>query len=466
MYLIVNAMKNLLRNKGRNILIAAVTLAIVISTVVTLTINNAAAKIIEDTRLDIGSKVTIEQDLMKLRQSGEGAGGRVYIGIEDYLMYAESDYLQHAIFNAEIPMYPSDFNFYAVDDADKGANTFEKDDGTTAYMPTTLLRGTTDPDSMAYFGKERSIVEGRIFANLNECIISSDLAELNGLSVGDKLDVESVFGKTEVVKYELAIVGIYSDETEPYGSFNWGSMPYINKRNEIITSYDTVMAQNFITDEGLDFKAEYYLRDPDDLSKFEAEVRAKGLTDAYDVSINQAAYDKVTGPLAGMKGVSMTYMVTILVLGAIALILISFLAIRERKYEVGVLRAMGLEKVKIAFGILTEALMIAMVCLAIGLGAGSAVAQPVADGILGGKVAAAEKDASQAGNKFISAGGKTQVNGGANDYKAISEIQVELGKDTIVQLIVITLALAALSGAIGIVAITRYEPLRMLRERN
>ena len=41
MYIISNAIKNLIRNKGRNILIAAVTLAIIVSAVVTLTINNA-----------------------------------------------------------------------------------------------------------------------------------------------------------------------------------------------------------------------------------------------------------------------------------------------------------------------------------------------------------------------------------------------------------------------------------------
>ena len=70
MYLFTNAMKNLVRNKGRNILIAAVTLAIIVSTAVTLTINNAAAKIIDGIRLDLGSRVEIGQDFMEMRAAG------------------------------------------------------------------------------------------------------------------------------------------------------------------------------------------------------------------------------------------------------------------------------------------------------------------------------------------------------------------------------------------------------------
>jgi len=70
MYLFTNAMKNLVRNKGRNILIAAVTLAIIVGAVVTLTINNAAAKIIDGIRLDLGSRVEIGQDFMEMRAAG------------------------------------------------------------------------------------------------------------------------------------------------------------------------------------------------------------------------------------------------------------------------------------------------------------------------------------------------------------------------------------------------------------
>lgn len=59
-----------------------------------------------------------------------------------------------------------------------------------------------------------------------------------------------------------------------------------------------------------------------------------------------------------------------------------------------------------------------------------------------------------------------QTNAEAAGYVAESEIQVSLNVDVILQIIVITFCLAALSGIIGIAIITRYEPLKILREKN
>jgi len=51
-------------------------------------------------------------------------------------------------------------------------------------------------------------------------------------------------------------------------------------------------------------------------------------------------------------------------------------------------------------------------------------------------------------------------------YRPVSEIAVGLSASVVVQIIFITLGLAALSGIIGVVVITRYEPLKILRERS
>lgn len=142
------------------------------------------------------------------------------------------------------------------------------------------------------------------------------------------------------------------------------------------------------------------MKNLDDIAKFEAEVRAKGLPITYSVSINQAAYDKVTDPLSGMKSAVSTFMIVILILGAIVLALLSFMAVRERKYEVGVLRAMGMERSKIAFGMLSEVVIIAAVCLAVGLGAGSIIAQPLADNLLDSRVTAAKEESNSKATRY------------------------------------------------------------------
>ncbi|SHI18873.1 putative ABC transport system permease protein [Sporobacter termitidis DSM 10068] len=469
MYILINAMRNLLRNKGRNILIAAVTLAIIISTVVTLTIGNASSKIIEDTRLRVGSKVNIAIDLQEHGSSGKMEMPEV--GIDDFSSYAQSDYLSKSILSAQLYLYSA--TTFAVDDDSKAQGVWESNDGTGEIRKagTMVLIGNSDPDTLTDFsvnGGKKILPGGKMYSGLDECIISSDLAELNGISVGDTISTRSVF---EPVKdFGLVVVGIYSDETAAYPgpAYEEAKFFVFNRRNEIITSFETVMSKGFETDEGIQINAEYYLKNPDDISKFEAEVRAKGLPDDYSVSINQRELDGITGPLKSMAGITSTFMAVILILGAIVLVLLAFIAVRGRKYEVGVLRAMGMEKAQIAAGILSEAVLISLMCLIIGLGIGGVASQPIADSILSGQVevAAVKTKADSENLQFLVMSGKTEFVNGLNGYTPVSEIQVALDAHTVIQITLIALALAGLSGVIGIAVITRYEPLKILRERN
>ena len=479
MYLLTNSMKNLVRNKGRNILIAAVTLAIIVSTVVTLTISNAASKVIDDIRLDLGSRVEVKQDFMDMRANDMGRDDVSYIPIENFYSFEESEYLRKTIYNADMYAWSGKWEldgetlsglgniFCAVrEPVPSNPGTTSRGDGRggTVLDETCKLISTSDPDLLPDFGTLRNIIDGRMFEGLNECIISDDLARLNGLSVGDVIDLR---GSVVTDKYySLTIVGIYSDQTDEY--FNMMLMfnrPMSeNRRNEIFTSFDTLMTAGWESNHGLNMKFYYFLKDPDNARLFENEVRTKGLPVTYNVAINQAAYDKVAGPMSSMKNAVTTFMIVILILGAIVLALISFMAVRERKYEVGVLRAMGMERGKVAFGILTESVMIAAICLLVGLGVGNVMAQPIANNILAGKVA--EVEAVPEANKALFVGGQAQIGDGSEGYVPKSEIQVSLGADVIMQIIFITLALAALSGVIGVVVITQYEPLKILRERN
>jgi len=465
MYILTHAIKNLTRNKGRNILLAAVTLAIIVSTVVTLTINNAATKVIDGIRLDLGSRVEVKQDFIEMSRSGlDGRTDANYMSMDNFYAYAESDYLKKVIYGAD--MYACSSTFFAVGDDARGTGMRSDGQGGEVLNETLRLVSTSDAEYLPDFGTLRHIAGGRMFDGSNECIIGEELAAVNQISVGDVIEIESA-SYADGKSYALTVVGIFSDETDEYNG-NWFLAMYgrfaDSRRNEVIVSFDTLMAAGWETNHGLNIKTEYFLKNPDDIGLFEQEVRSKGLPVTYNVSINQAAYDKVTGPLSGMKGAVTTFMVVILILGAIVLALLSFMAVRERKYEVGVLRAMGMERGKVAFDILAEAVMIAALCLVIGCAVGSFMAQPIADGILETRVGEAEAVPQR--NVALFAGGQSQIGDGSSGYVPESEIQVRLGADVIVQIILITLALAALSGVIGVVVITQYEPLKILRERN
>jgi len=232
MYLFTNAIKNLGRNKGRNILIAAITLAIIISTVVTLTINNAASRIVDDIRLDLGSRVSIRQDFIEMRQAGLDARTDMqHLPLTDFVEFANSPYLRHTTFQADILAWSD--KVIAIDDPALGANTRMLDNGDIMYTETLRLVTISDSNLLPDFGTLRHIVDGRMFEGINEAIISQELAMFNGISVGDTIPLIGAFATDRA--FSLTVVGIYSDETEAYLNpwmFMFGTFPAENRGNE------------------------------------------------------------------------------------------------------------------------------------------------------------------------------------------------------------------------------------------
>jgi putative ABC transport system permease protein len=232
----------------------------------------------------------------------------------------------------------------------------------------------------------------------------------------------------------------------------------INVRNDIITNYETAFA--FAKSDPRVDTAAYFLKSPDLLSSFESEARAAGLSYDYKVTIDEEAYNRVVKPVEGMTKISFTFMSVVLILGGLVLILLSSIAIRERKYEIGVLRAMGMKKHKVAFGLICESLAITAVCLIIGLGIGTVAAQPVSDILLQEQVAATESN-TNSGTGMMYAGVQTNTNA-----QPLTELNVNLNISVVMTIILISLLLVLVSSVAGISKITKYEPIKILMERN
>jgi putative ABC transport system permease protein len=65
MYIFTNALKNIMRNRGRNILLASIIFVIIATTVVTLMINNTSDRIINEYKNQFGVEVTISRNMPK-----------------------------------------------------------------------------------------------------------------------------------------------------------------------------------------------------------------------------------------------------------------------------------------------------------------------------------------------------------------------------------------------------------------
>ena len=458
MYIIKNAIKNIGRNKGRNILTAIIIFAIILTTAISIIINTTTSAIIEDYKSRFGSEVHIEFDASHPVKTSE----LDVMTLEQRRAFAESDLLKSATLSISIPIIPQ--NLKSLDESE-----FENNDMAVGgegespqKEPTAVLIGSTRENVSQDFEEGiRVFVKGEVYKKENECLISEDYAKLNNLSVGDAIIVHSTYVDNPLPE-KLIITGIYKDTTSVENVSHFPS-PLLNRNNEILISFDSAVKMKFaktMVEMGF-IDSEYVLKDPAFIDEFEKEVRAKGLSKQYLVSTDDVSYKKIVAPVEGLSKITNTFLLLVLLLGSAILILLSVLSIRERKYEIGVLRAMGMKKAKVAFGLLTESIVITAVCLCLGLGVGSLASQPVADSMLKSQIEIAQQGYQNNNNN-----GSMTIDDIKNPAKPLSEIKICMDTEAVAKIALISLVLAGISSLVGILYITHYEPMKILSERN
>jgi len=176
----------------------------------------------------------------------------------------------------------------------------------------------------------------------------------------------------------------------------------------------------------------FYLHSPELLYAFEADMRSKGLPDDWVVFRDEASYRRMIAPIESLQDVSLTFLLVVLLFGAATMVLLSVIAIRERKYEIGVLRAMGMKKSKVALCLWIETIVITIACFVFGIIVGTVLANPVSNALWTGE----------------------------------GQISIGLDGATALQILGVSLLLATIAGVVSVSRITKYEPITILMERN
>lgn len=466
MYIFKNALKNLVRNKGRNILLGIIMIAILSCTAVSIIINITADRMIEDYKNKFGSEVFIQANQKKqdeMISKGEYNPEAYNIPNDVYEKLAKSEYVKSSIMSSSYRgcsdlIKSLDQKDLSMPDGGEviGIGPGGNQISNGSKIPNlNILGGLTSAGAQEFENGTRKIIDGKFADKDGEAVISQEFAQLNNLKVGDILKIEN--SKANSPMLELKVVGIYFDgsKVEDLGFKH----AMLNRKNEIITTYNTLKAYNEKAGgAGVTIDAKYYLKNPNLASAFQDEAYKMGLSELYDVAVDSKSYNNVVKPVEGLKGIASVFMVVVLIFGGSVLVLISILGIRERKYEIGVLRAMGMKKAKVAVGLVCETLVMIAICLAIGLSIGSISAQPTSDMLLKNQLEAVDNNGSS--NSFnFTVGAQDQV-------EKIKNIDVALNSEAILTITIIALILGAISVFIGILYINRYEPRRILSERN
>ncbi len=538
MYLFKNALKCIGRAKGRNILIGIIALVIAVSACIGLSIRQAAESAKAETLegMSVTAKISFDRQsaMQGMRPSADGASGGTQSGafdreqfrtlmnggtsltLDEYQTYAAAESVQDfyytltAYFDGSDELEPVSSESETESESSAGAPGGGMSPGRTkgdrmGNMATgdfTVIGYSGDNAMTAFQTGSTTIADGVVFSEgttERQCLISEELAAYNELAVGDTVTLANPDSETET--YTLTVAGIYKN-TEAndlsVSMFGVGQDPanqiYLSaaalqgildaSASASETTTDAATGQETETAVGSSLSATYVFADADAYHRFEEEVRTLGLDDSYTVSsADLTAFENSLTPLNTLSTMAGWFLLVILLIGAVILIVLNIFNIRERKYEIGVLTAMGMKKGKVALQFLAEILVVTMAAILIGAGIGAVSAVPVTNALLANQVESQQSSQLQLENNFGRGGnfkGGLQTapdnlpTGGRGGFAAlgqnvsnyVTEVNSAMNLTVLLQLLGIGLLLTLAAGAVSVLFVMRYDPLKILANRD
>lgn len=486
MYILKNAITSITRNKGRNILIGLVILVIACATSITLAINNTSTNLINTYKSKYQTEATIginRENMMKdfnpenkeeaKENMQEKFSNISSISVDDIKKYADSDYVKSYYYTMKVGVNANDLEKASMtsnsdnDNEKQDENRKERKDFSNQTEGDFNLLGYSSLSAMNDFIEGNyKITSGEVFTDFksDSCLINKELATLNNISVGDKITI--VNPQDEDKTYELTVTGIY-EETSSDSGMNM----FANSVNTIITNTNFVQKIS-ADDEDLSVETSptFTLTSSKVVDKFESELREKGLDDNLSVETNLDQVENSTKTISNVKTFSITFLIITLVIGTIVLFVINMINIRERKYEIGVLRTIGMKKTKVAQQFLYELLIVAFISLILGAGLGATLSVPVSNHLLQSEISSSKQETENIANNFGHGPGNKQDK--QNKFQGVTNVETFKSIDAVVdfkvlvELLGIGLVITLISCTSSIISIQRFSPLTILKERS
>lgn len=499
MYIVKNAIKSIQRSKGRNVLIGIIVLVIALSSCVALTIENSANEVVNQQKASYAVTATLGIDrdaIMKNSQSSSSDMRTIMnsvpaITLAELKNYANSSYVKSLTYQLNTSVDASGVTAVSNSTSSQGQSNssgmFQGRSGAggadNQSQGDFRLIGYSSTSAMSDFiDGTYKITSGSMFSDSdtsNDAVITDELAQANSLKVGSKLTLTNPNDTAQ--SYVFTVVGIYTDTTTSDGS---QMNLFSNAANQILTNYTaankivTASASNSSTALQSQLSSSFTLTNANSLSAFKAQLTAKGLNKYYTVTSNVDSFNQTVQPLSNLSNFAKIFFILVLVIGGIILIVLNMFNIRERKYEVGVLRAIGMKKGKVALQFITELFIVTFAALIIGAAAGAASSVPVANYMLKNEISSVESQQSQVSENFGRGdrgsgqnqgggfGGAGGFFGGSQNTSYVNQINAVMDGRVLLEIAGIGVLLTLLSSGISMVFISRYEPLKILSSRS
>ncbi len=275
-------------------------------------------------------------------------------------------------------------------------------------------------------------------SSANVAMIGKDLATKNSLSVGStfqaysqNVTVSGIFDAGSTFANATIVMPIKSLQTL---SAQAGQI------NSIIVTADSI----------------------DTVSTVKTEITGKLGSSAVDVTSQQDQSNNAVTPLENIKTISLYSLIGSLVAGAVIIFLTMVMIVRERRREIGVLKAIGSSNAKIVTQFISESLVLTLVGSVIGMILGFIFSNPVLNVLVTNSETSTASTAGRGG--FGGGGGLARIGAGLNNARgALQNIHAVVGWDIILYGLLAAIIIAIIGSAIPAFLISKVRPAEVMR---
>ena len=365
------------RQKIRSAILLLVFTLLASSALIALSVGHATAKGADAVQQTVGASIRIEIDSGNTSLYGSGAAnewGTAYQYQGDYITQevidaiAQVDGVVDCSAESEGGYWGAGVNFAYF----TGAFNIDFTGGYGQSVPYTV---TLNSELSANFlNGTYTLEEGRHIQpdDSYAVLISKELADKNGLSVGDDITMYDLDSDSENT---FEIVGIFSGtEGMSKDAMMADGIP-ANQGYIDMNSYNEIFERDAMELGSLDVYVDFAENVQDILETIQNLPEIKNKTFTY--STDTENFDLISNPLSSIQTMVGTAVVVIAVTGAVIIVLLLGLWTRGRKKEAGILMAVGRSKLEIVLQFLTENILVAIPAAAASLGMTALLADKV-----------------------------------------------------------------------------------------
>lgn len=284
---------------------------------------------------------------------------------------------------------------------------------------------------------EFNITTGEKFADDstdNVALLGSELATKNNLSVGSTF---TAFGN------EIKVVGIYDSGTKFTNASVVMPIATLQKLTDQAGEVSSMIVQASSIDATSDVVTEI----------------KNQLGDKADVVSQQDSSEEAIKPLENIKTISLYSLIGSLAAGAIIILLIMIMIVRERKKEIGVLKAIGSSNIGVVNQFIVEALTLTIIGSIFGMILGFFASNP----ILNALISNSSTSSIQQGGPGVGTRGVMSMMLGGNGKEMLNSLHIAFSPEVILYGFLAAIVIAIIGSAIPAFFIAKIRPAEVLR---